>query len=209
MVLVYRRLLSPDYEASFDKSVQKRIRPGDTIWDVGANVGHYSVIFAKLTGPHGKVIAIEPSPSSLPALLALKDNHQTIQVENVALSSTDGEATFYLNEQGNSVVEGLSRASAGEGARETKVQVVRGDTLATDAPPNLIKVDVEGFEMEVMEGLSQTLSDQRLHTVAIEVHFSTLAHRGHSGAPRWICDTLRAKGFSVLWTDPSHIVASR
>jgi FkbM family methyltransferase len=209
MVLVYRRLLSPDYEASFDKSVQKRIRPGDTIWDVGANVGHYSVIFAKLAGPDGKVIAIEPSSSSLPALLALKEDHQTIQVENVALSNTDGEATFYLNEQGNSVVEGLSRASAGECARETRVQVMRGDTLAADAPPNLIKVDVEGFEMEVIEGLSQTLPDQRLHTVAIEVHFSTLAHRGHSDAPRWICDTLRANGFFVVWTDPSHIVASR
>lgn len=208
-VRVYRKLFNIDYEAAFDRRVQSRIRPGDTVWDVGANVGHYCVIFSRLVGPNGKVVAIEPSPTSLPTLKDAIAGCRNVTVEAVALSDEPGRLSFFLSEGGDSVVEGLSRESVGANSRETAVECVRGDTLAAKHPPNVIKIDVEGFELETLEGVQETLRNPALHTVAIEVHFLVLAKRGKSDAPARLRNLLTTNGFKVEWTDPSHLVASR
>lgn len=76
-------------------------------------------------------------------------------------------------------------------------------------PPNVIKIDVEGFEYEVIEGLSAYLSSPTVKSIGIEVHFGILEERGLSQAPRWIERLLNGKGFVVTWADPSHIIATR
>lgn len=206
---VYRKLLNVDYEAAFDRRVQSRIQPGDTVWDVGANVGHYCLVFAPLVGPRGKVVAIEPSPTSLPVLREAVAGHDNVVIEAVALSDEPGQISFYLSGTGQSVVEGLSRESAGESSREIQVDCVRGDALAAKHRPNVVKIDVEGFEVETVEGLRQTLRDRSLHTVAIEVHFLVLAKRGKADGPTELRKLLADNGFKVEWTDPSHLVATR
>ncbi|MCJ2187468.1 FkbM family methyltransferase [Novosphingobium beihaiensis] len=209
MVRFYRKMLNVDYEQAFDRGVTQRIRPGDTIWDVGANIGHYCAAFSRATGPGGKVIAIEPSPSSLQKLNECARNFTNVAVENLGLADTEGQTAFYISKSGNTVVEGLSRKSVNDDAEEISVMVMKGDRLAKKYPPNLIKIDVEGFELEVLEGLTETLKHPALHTVAIEVHFMTLASRGREEAPTAIRDILVENGFVCRWTDPSHVVASR
>lgn len=208
-VRAYRKLFNIDYEAAFDRRVQSRIQPGDTVWDVGANIGYYAVIFADLAGPDGKVVAFEPSPASLPELreaVAMRDN---VTIEAVALSNEGGQTSFFVNAGGNTVVDGFSRESAGEGSVEIEVECLTGDAMAVKHPPNLIKIDVEGFEVEVVEGLRDTLRNPALHTVAVEVHFLVLAERGRPDGATAIRDMLVTSGFAIHWTDPSHLVATR
>jgi hypothetical protein len=99
---------------------------------------------------------------------------------------------------------------SGEGA--ITVAVERGDALIAAGvvpTPTVIKIDTEGFELEVLTGLEHTLSSAALHTIGIEVHFGMLAERGQSGAPAMIEGRLRAAGFDLRWTDLSHLLGRR
>lgn len=209
IVRAYRKILNIDYEQSFDNAVHGAIRSGDTIWDVGANIGHYSLSFCERAGPKGQVIAIEPSPSSLDDLRSCTEQAPNIHIENIALSNQEGTASFFLNSGDNNTVDGLSRASANQDAEEISVDVHLGDKLAEKYMPNIVKIDVEGFELEVLLGMQKTLLNSALHTVAIEVHFLTLAQRDNQTAPAEITKLLKASGFKTHWTDPSHVIAQR
>ena len=207
-VRLYRRLFNADYEGAFDQATQARIRTGDCIWDVGANVGHYSGQFAALVGSTGKVVCFEPSPATLQKLTASVAGFDQVVIEQVALSNSKGEMAFFTSADGD-VTDSLDPLAAGKDATRISVKVETGDTYADKYPPNLIKIDVEGFELEVLEGLPQTLLSPSLHTVAIEMHFQVMVERGLDGAPARITDLLRKSGFAISWTDPSHLVASR
>jgi hypothetical protein len=75
--------------------------------------------------------------------------------------------------------------------------------------PDVVKIDVEGYELEVVEGLSKALSSGQVRSVFIEVHFALLHGRKLDKAPAAILQRLRQHGFSVRWVDPSHIGARR
>ena len=80
------------------------IRPGDCVWDVGANVGLYSEVFAAAAGPSGKVISFEPSPACAAMLEErLRDRAMGASWETVpvALSDEDGEAWLSVAERGH------------------------------------------------------------------------------------------------------------
>lgn len=209
MQRAYRALFRVDYEQAFDSALKQRIRPGDTVWDVGANVGHYAPQFAACVGASGRVIAFEPSPSSLPELRTAIEDIANVFIEEIALSNESGKAEFFLSTEGASANEGLSEVGSETGMTSHIVQVERGEELADRYPPNVVKVDVEGFELEVVEGLGRTLTWPALHTIAIEVHFQTLARRGLADAPKRLSHMLEQCGFAVHWTDPSHLIASR
>lgn len=202
LVRLYRKLLSPAYEEDFEKSIVSRISPGDTVWDIGANIGYYTLKFSDAAGPNGKVVAFEPSPRTFERLVSEVSGRQNISSEQIALSDHRGEAKFYY---GNAV-DGVTDALQGNGSFNM-VQVACGDDFSP--APSVIKIDVEGFELEVLKGMPETLKAPALRNLFIEVHFLELAKRGLHSAPTEIAAILKGNGFSVRWTDPSHIVASR
>ncbi len=207
MVRAYRRLLSKSYEDRFHNALLNAIRPGDVVWDIGANVGFYTKLFADRVGPSGAVLAFEPSPEQFASLTAAIAGRANVQTQNVALSNASGTANFYLNGSGIGVTDGLA-PSAGN-ARVVEVCVERADRFGAPNPPCVIKIDVEGFEFEVLQGLSGLLPNQALRAIFMEVHFLQLANRGLPDAPRDMMAILRAAGFNVRWVDPSHIAAIR
>ncbi len=73
----------------------------------------------------------------------------------------------------------------------------------------MIKVDVEGFEEEVLQGMGEMLTSPELRSVLVEVHFMKLELRGKATAPVRIEKLLRDKGFKTNWVDASHLFASR
>ncbi len=207
VVRLYRRLIRPKYEESFDKMMLKEIRPGDTVWDVGANTGYFTRGFAQIVGDTGSVIAFEPAPIPLEIARKETDGLPNVSLESLALGAEDGFADFFLEE--NTSTNSLFMKGTG---LPTTVQVVAGDSYVSDhggATPSSIKIDVEGFELEVLQGLDRTLSDPKLRAVFAEIHFQILRERGVPENPGKIVDLLRSKGFSVSWTDPSHLVAKR
>jgi len=203
----YRRISANAYEHNFHSALLAAIKPGDNVWDVGANVGFYTELFANVVGSEGKIIAFEPSPKAFGILRSLAAKRNNILLQNVALSDTDGLVDFFVNNQELSTTDGLMPAS--DQTDTIKVTVKRADTFIELASPSIIKIDVEGFELEVLNGMRQTLSLAGLRAIFMEIHFLALKKKGTPGAPITIAKILRDNGFRVSWTDPSHIFASR
>lgn len=197
------------YELAFDDALAAAMQPGDTVWDVGANVGYYSRRFAQAVRPGGQVFAFEPSPVTLPRLRAEVGGELDVKVIPVGLGAEPATMSFIQSADDLGVASRVVAPGA-EGALEVEIET--GDRLVRDgrvAPPNVIKIDVEGFELDVLKGLSATLRAPSLRSVCVEVHFTQLAERGLGTAPRTIERLLREAGFKLRWTDPSHLVGSR
>jgi FkbM family methyltransferase len=209
---VSRLLYRGGAEDDFARSLQSAIRPGDVVWDVGANVGLYSPVLAGWVGDQGHVYAFEPSGQNQIGLRAACADCQNVVIFPFGLSAKTHTVSFV---QGTDSTGATSRVvAAGEklppGAEQIELRA--GDELiATGAAkaPNVVKIDVEGHECDVLEGLSKTLSQPALRDIFIEVHFALLQAAGRSDVPRRIERELKARGFKVVWCDPSHLHASR
>lgn len=206
------------YEDRFQAAMLGAIRPGDVVWDVGANVGLYSRKFSDIAGSTGKVFAYEPSPANLQRLNLAVASLANVTVVPVGLGAREEVVVF---EQGKDPlgatsrivgIVGITDKSAKESAGQVDIQLTSGDRLVSSgavAIPNVIKIDTEGFELDVLLGLRQTLLEKRLRALCIEMHFGLLQERGLSNAPADIEKLLVSSGFSLAWPDASHIVATR
>jgi FkbM family methyltransferase len=149
------------------------VKKGQVVYDIGANAGFYTVIAARLVGPSGQVFAFEP----LPANLALIDhNVQLNGFANVtglpfAIGRARGSASFTLGF--DSTRGGLTSVHAEPGTNGTIEVAVRAlDDLIAEgvvAPPDVIKMDIEGAEVEALHGALTTLAERR-PSLLIEIH---------------------------------------
>ena len=207
LLRAFRKLKGETYEEAFDAQLIAEIRTGDTVWDIGANVGYYTTKFSESVGSSGRVVAFEPSPAAISRLRDSVTDLNNVTIENLALSEKEGHATFYVSSSGSSVTDGLRRASEADEAHV--VEVARGDRFLKDSKPNVIKVDVEGFEREVISGLYDALRWPCLRAIFVEVHFLESVKRGKPDNPKLVCEMLKSAGLSLNWTDPSHVVGRR
>lgn len=217
VVGLFRRITRKQYEERFHEACLAAVRPGDIVWDIGANVGLYTREFALRAGETGRVVAFEPSPRALEGLRKKVSGMTNVVIEECALSDCTGTAKLYSSSlvvadgfSSLAVVDGLSRKLS-EGTLEIyEVQVLRGESFAAvHGVPAVIKIDVEGFEPEVIRGLSNCIQTETVRTVLIEMHFTALNDRNLSLAPREIARFLESAGYRLSWTDPSHLVATR
>lgn len=197
------------YEQRFGDALLGAVRPGDCVWDVGANVGYYTALLSERTGPQGTVCAFEPAPTCFRKI-------QERQLPNcrpfqLALGSSPSTMRLGIDLDplgtGHSLVTGELKPS-----NFIEVQVVPGDQLVdekTAPPPNVVKVDVEGFEDEVLQGLAHTFARPECRAVLCEIHFKILEHRGMRHAPAAIVKRLQQAGFRTRWLDSSHLEALR
>lgn len=197
------------YETRFDKAFQSVIMPGDRVWDVGANVGYYTLLFSEKVGGAGAVFAFEPSPFNFPRLVAATKSSKNVFRFQLGLGRENGRLSF---RQGADDLGATSRVVEHAAADAVVVNIRSGASLIDEGdalPPNAIKIDVEGFELEVLHGLGKHLSAPTLHSIGIEVHFGILKSRGMPDAPSQIENFLQRHGFVVNWSDSSHILATR
>ena len=199
------------YESKLSEKMLSSIDNGDCVWDIGANVGYYTTRFSDLVGASGQVFAFEPSPWNRKKLESATSERKNVTIMALGLSDTEGEAVLL---QGRDDIGATSRIVSNAVASETShcIRLAKGDALVAAAEavqPNVLKIDVEGFELEVIRGLKETLASPAVRHVFIEVHFTLLEDRGLSQAPAAIEALLAANGFNLDWMDPSHLHASR
>ena len=148
------------------------VHPGDTIWDIGANVGLFAIAAAQKAGPQGCIVAIEPD-LWLAALLQRSAALQPpaaapIHILPVAVTNALGIGTLHIanrNRNSNHLASIAEHSQAG-GTREThQVLCITLDWLLEHAshenPPSLIKIDIEGAEIDLLHGAHRLLSEVR------------------------------------------------
>jgi len=167
------------FDLCISELIWRLLTPGQCAVDVGANIGYMTSIMASRVGKHGRVIAFEPHPGLFQELLA---NVRTWQTEaklfgkvvpyNIALSNVCGEGVLKIPSdfEGNRGLCSLvSDVVENDDSTYLKVQVERLDEiLRCEKQIELLKIDVEGHELEVLKGSSYLIENGRIANIIFE-----------------------------------------
>ena len=175
------------WESGLTELMLALLGPGDCFIDVGANIGYHSLLAAKLVGPNGSVIAVEPAPhirENFEHNLAL--NPKLAALHNITLLPYCAS-----NQVGNAMLSGLPEGNSGEttlrqlseGAVTTMVETRTLDDMLAETDLSrcpLAKMDIEGAEYLAVSGMEQTLARYPEISLMLEVDDRYLADLGHS-----------------------------
>lgn len=153
---IRRDRFSPDEPE--DKILESLICEGDFVFDVGANIGHYTKRFSDLVGTTGRVIAIEPIPTTFSLLSANTSlfRFSNVTLLNVAASSATEVIGFTIP----FLPQGLKNyymANIDREHGELKVLCMPVDSLSLEQKVSLVKIDVEGHELEAIKGMQELI----------------------------------------------------
>jgi FkbM family methyltransferase len=188
------------WEPRMTQWLRRRLRPGDTFVDVGANIGYFSVLASQLVGPEGQVVAIEASRAFQDRLEqnARLNGCTNIRAVQTAVSDKQQTLTFILASSNNM---GANSIVPYDGPAESTFEIEAfplPDVLESDeiAKARVIKVDVEGAEGSVVRGMAPLLDQLRPDAeVTVEVTPDRIAQLGDSVEE--LLDTMRKAGFHV------------
>jgi FkbM family methyltransferase len=171
-----------DIDRKISAIIDRFVRPGDTVLDIGANIGLVTLRLAKRVGPTGIVHDFEPNPAIADRLTASLDRNgiANVQLHQVALGAVPD--TLQL-----SIPEGNAGAASFLHSRGTSIGVPVERLDDFNLRPSFIKMDVEGFEDQVLEGFSETL---RSHPPAV-ILFEQNNAKGRS------VELLRGAGYQI------------
>lgn len=184
-------------ELAVQHALVDELDDGAVLYDIGANVGFFSLISARAVGPTGVVYAFEPVPANVEALEAnrARNDLPNLVVVPMAIGATTAVCTLYLDQHPGGAT--LSKADGSPGARHLEVPVVTVDDLVRSGacrPPDVVKIDVEGAEPAVLEGMSST-ARARHPTIICEVDAAT--REGAERKAGVITDVLEGWGYRL------------
>jgi FkbM family methyltransferase len=158
----------------------EQLRPGHVFFDVGAHHGWVSMWALPLVGKEGKVYSFEPSPANLSVLEwhRKRNNFSPWAIVPNAVSNVDAEGQqFFLIDTGDSPMNSLTSGEpgkplmSGRNVKKTSIETITLDTFCskTSLKPDLVKIDVEGAELLVLQGAAKLLSES-CPTIILAVH---------------------------------------
>lgn len=166
------RMIYDGFEAEETAFMQSVLKPGDTMLDIGANIGLFTLLAAQSVGMTGNVFSFEPSPITFERLLENVDINRFKQVQcfNIGLSDTDGTLDFYTSKNGHDAWDSFADDAKGRLSNRLKIAVKTLDSVVEEHRLNaidFIKMDVEGWEKFVILGGQKCLIEQS-PTVMVE-----------------------------------------
>ena len=188
-------------ELESQQVLKERLRPGAVFYDLGANIGLFSLLAARIVGPTGKVFSFEPDPENAARLRrnAHHNGFSNIAVVQAGVWSSSGKRTFSFADA-SSPDRGVGKFAGDEyGTNRVALDCVALDNFIEGAPlPDAIKCDVEGAEVEVLRGAERILREVR-PWIMCELHSeeNALAVR----------QLLRAAGYGIEQVDATHVLA--
>jgi FkbM family methyltransferase len=176
------------YEAANYTFLQKQLKPGMQVLDIGAHIGLFSVCSSQLVGPAGKTICFEPTPGTFSVLTkTLQLNHcdNVIPVQ-AAVSDKEGKATFYISHTAGCNSNSLVKNKSEKELAGYEVQLVTIDSIIDkySYKPSLIKIDAEGAEFDVLKGGLSTFGKYK-PVLILSLHPQFILQKGDSLEDIW------------------------
>jgi FkbM family methyltransferase len=172
--------------------VRKLVKPGMTVIDIGAHIGYYSDLFSQLAQTHGRVHAFEASPENYPILVRNMEARRRTNVtaHHRALSDENGYVDLYVSpgHSNHSLVKGYTQAE-----KTVKVEAVRLDDYLPDLKMDFLKMDVEGSEPRVLNGMRRIINASPNLVMIVEYNRTSLG-AGYP-SPQILLDLLTELGF--------------
>jgi FkbM family methyltransferase len=210
--------LSPRFAGAAWESVEQKsyesfasaVRAGDVVYDVGAHIGTYTLVALQKSAPGGRVVAYEPvdlTRDFLKRHLQWNGGGDRVVVRPVCCGSQHGQASLYFREGEMNGDSGLVPES-GANNMVVPVRTLDSEVKELGLVPTIIKIDVEGWELEVLKGAEYILA--RYHPLLfLSLHPEALArlHTGIDAVQAW----LEVRGYypQVIATDHEiHLVAT-
>ncbi len=163
------------HEEAVQAWVARHVRAGDVVYDIGAHIGFFALLFSRLAGPTGHVCAFEPLPENFSRLAANVEVNRTnsVEIHRLALSDYEGSATFAV--AASSLMGHLSgETTVSADAIQVQTRTVDGFVAGGGKIPDLLKVDVEGAEADVIRGAAATIAS-RPPRMLVEIHSDAAA----------------------------------
>ena len=215
-VAEYIRVQSFQDDMHLLDAIKSKLPAEGTFWDIGSNIGLYSLYAAKVLKGKGNVVAFEPENRAFARINEnfTKNGLNNFKAHPFALSDEEGEFELTVAESfGDGNHSLMSKKNYIQGGTSYKVPVFKGDDARekNNIPvPSFVKIDVEGAEIKVLQGLDKTLRLPECKTVLVEVHFTILSSIGETQGAKKIENYLKERGFvNQVWADPSHLLSSK
>ena len=176
-------LFNLEDSSNLDKTIRSVVKEGMTFVDVGAHVGYYTLIAAKLVGPTGRVFAFEPNPYNFKILKrnVARNRYTNVTTVNKAVSNAEGIADFTIADSSDS-------GSLFEDVVKKKVEAVKVSVISLDhffkgqkltEGPDVLKIDAEGADPLVLEGAIQTIRTRADIKIVMEINPRALRKSGN------------------------------
>jgi FkbM family methyltransferase len=189
-------------EPQVQKALVEHLRTGMTFYDVGANIGFFSLMAARIVGSQGRVVAFEADPEIAARLREnlVRNQFTHAHVEEKAVWSEPGTVTFERVDPAKSPDRGLGHISTNDFADGAiVVEAVSLDQYSTShPPPDFLKCDVEGAEVSVFQGATKLLSSAR-PIFLVEMHSPGNNHA--------LLDLFTSHGYRCQALDDNHVLA--
>ena len=196
-------MLRDHYEAGTVQLFKKIICPGMTVIDIGAHIGYFTRLFAKLAGPTGQIYAFEPDPDNF-ALLRLNTTHlPNVLIYKTALSDFVGNIAFYHCEDKTGC---HSTIPAPFRQKNFEVTAITLDTFVENSNlgrVDVIKMDIEGGESAALRGMQKVISNNKKLVIITEFNPGCLQEADIS--PQQFLRNLIADGFEVSLIRPRGV----
>ena len=187
------------YDPALIHSLNSILKTGDTFLDIGANEGYFSIIGSKLVGPSGQVISVEPQSRLQPVIFRniMENRAYNVQVLQRVLSDQAGVATIHLMPDVIHGGSGLIRDTWYRNPTELIPQMSLAGLfdLLHLSKVKLAKIDVEGFEYEVILGSRAIFEENLIENIALDLHPFFLHPRGKSEDE--ILEFLKGCGYKI------------
>ncbi len=184
------------YEPLETALLKKELRSGQVFVDVGANIGYYTLLAARIVGAEGRVYAFEPDPSNFRLLEknVRENGYANVVLDRRAVSNASGAARLYLNRT-NKGDHRIYDAGGGGGSVSIRTVPLDGYFKKLDKEVHFIKMDIQGAEARALEGMRGLAAKNRGLKLVAEFCGKNLAHSGSD--PRKFLLSLRRMGFTI------------
>ncbi|HET6402104.1 MAG TPA: FkbM family methyltransferase [Candidatus Kapabacteria bacterium] len=198
--VAHQLIMYREYEPFESKLVREHLKPGMTVYNIGANLGYYSLLASECIGAGGKVFAFEPESRNLELLrkTIVENGCYNVEICSMAVSQETGAAMLSISEANS----GDHRLTAIANREQVKVEVTSIDTFIAQghAPPDTIIMDVQGSELDVLRGAESLLQSNTPLILFTEFWPGGLNERHPNGA-RAVLDILERAGFQFHQID--------